>query len=205
MADINGKTILLIGSGPQTIGQSGQTDEGMVAACQTLTDQGLRVIVVNPNPDALATDPDLAHRTYIEPLTVESLTHIFKKEKPDALLPAFGGREALHQSVNLNIVHLITPLLLHRGIAGHIGQSLDRPHERYGSLRNLEIEGYTTKLLQVFTPVGDRIIKAGHARTILQKPFQINISNDDLLFVRKALGLRQQIIVFINKRIAIPG
>jgi carbamoyl-phosphate synthase large subunit len=95
MISLKGKKIVLIGAGPNRIGQSGECDEGAVEACKILTQMGARVIAVDANPDAVLTDSDLAFKSYIEPLTVETLDQIAAAEQPDALLPIFGASTGL--------------------------------------------------------------------------------------------------------------
>src|SRR5213075_1456441 len=90
------KKILIIGSGPIIIGQACEFDYSGAQACKALRAEGYEVILVNSNPATIMTDPELAHRTYIEPLTRETLTRIIDKERPDALLPTLGGQTALN-------------------------------------------------------------------------------------------------------------
>ena len=95
------KSILIIGSGPIVIGQGCEFDYSGTQACKALKEEGYRVILVNSNPATIMTDPDMADRTYIEPLTVESVAKIIEKERPDALLPTLGGQTGLNLSVAL--------------------------------------------------------------------------------------------------------
>ncbi len=95
------KTILLIGAGPIVIGQGCEFDYSGVQAAKALKAEGYRVILVNSNPATVMTDPERADATYIEPLTVDSLTDIIAKERPDALLPTLGGQTALNLGVEL--------------------------------------------------------------------------------------------------------
>src|SRR5271154_569385 len=95
------KKILLIGSGPIVIGQACEFDYSGTQALKALREEGYEVVLVNSNPATIMTDPALADRTYIEPLTLEFLTRIIEKEKPDALLPTMGGQTALNLSVEL--------------------------------------------------------------------------------------------------------
>src|SRR6185295_1454335 len=88
--------ILIIGSGPIVIGQACEFDYSGTQACKALRQEGYQVILVNSNPATIMTDPETAARTYIEPLTLETLTAIIKLEKPDALLPTVGGQTALN-------------------------------------------------------------------------------------------------------------
>jgi carbamoyl-phosphate synthase large subunit len=95
------KKILIIGSGPIIIGQACEFDYSGTQACKALRQEGFNVVLVNSNPATIMTDPELADRTYVEPLTVESLTAIIERERPDALLPTVGGQTALNLTVKL--------------------------------------------------------------------------------------------------------
>ncbi|MCS7197016.1 MAG: carbamoyl-phosphate synthase subunit L, partial [Aquificaceae bacterium] len=86
------KKILIIGSGPIVIGQAAEFDYSGTQACKALLQEGYEVVLVNSNPATIMTDPQFAQRTYIEPLAVEVLEEIIKKERPDALLPTLGGQ-----------------------------------------------------------------------------------------------------------------
>ena len=96
------KSVLVIGSGPIVIGQACEFDYSGTQACKALRAEGLRVILVNSNPATIMTDPELADRTYVEPLTVDLVSQIIKKERPDALLPTVGGQTALNLAVALS-------------------------------------------------------------------------------------------------------
>jgi carbamoyl-phosphate synthase large subunit len=96
------KKILIIGSGPIVIGQACEFDYSGAQACKALRDEGYEVVLVNSNPATIMTDPELAHRTYIEPLTKEYLEAIIALEKPDAILPTVGGQTALNLAVELS-------------------------------------------------------------------------------------------------------
>ncbi|MCC7418126.1 MAG: carbamoyl-phosphate synthase large subunit [Acidobacteria bacterium] len=95
------KRVLIIGSGPIVIGQACEFDYSGSQACKALREEGLEVILVNSNPATIMTDPELAHRTYVEPLTPEVLEKIIEREKPDCLLPTVGGQTALNLAVDL--------------------------------------------------------------------------------------------------------
>ncbi len=96
------KKILIIGSGPIVIGQACEFDYSGTQACKALREEGYEVVLVNSNPATIMTDPDLAQRTYIEPLTKEFVEAIIKRERPDALLPTVGGQTALNIAVALS-------------------------------------------------------------------------------------------------------
>ncbi|TAJ96843.1 MAG: carbamoyl-phosphate synthase large subunit, partial [Candidatus Manganitrophaceae bacterium] len=93
--------ILLIGPGPIVIGQACEFDYSGTQACKALREEGYQVILVNSNPATIMTDPEVADRTYIEPITVEVLKEIIARERPDALLPTMGGQTALNMAVAL--------------------------------------------------------------------------------------------------------
>ncbi len=93
--------ILIIGSGPIVIGQACEFDYSGTQACRALKQEGYEVVLVNSNPATIMTDPEIADRTYVEPLTLETLTAIIEKERPDALLPTVGGQTGLNLSVDL--------------------------------------------------------------------------------------------------------
>ena len=95
------KKILIIGSGPIVIGQAAEFDYSGTQACKALLEEGFEIVLVNSNPATIMTDPQFAHRTYIEPLVLEVLEEIIKKERPDALLPTLGGQTALNLAVQL--------------------------------------------------------------------------------------------------------
>ena len=96
------KTILIIGAGPIIIGQACEFDYSGAQACKALMEEGYRVILVNSNPATIMTDPDIAHKTYIEPIQWEIVSKIIAKEKPDALLPTMGGQTALNCALDLD-------------------------------------------------------------------------------------------------------
>jgi carbamoyl-phosphate synthase large subunit len=93
------KSVLLIGSGPIVIGQACEFDYSGTQALKALREEGLRLILINSNPATIMTDPELADRTYIEPMTVAALTKIIEKERPDAILPTVGGQTALNLAI----------------------------------------------------------------------------------------------------------
>ena len=90
------KKILVVGAGPIIIGQACEFDYSGTQACKALKDEGYKVILINSNPATIMTDPNVADKTYIEPITLEILEKILKKEKPEAILPTMGGQTALN-------------------------------------------------------------------------------------------------------------
>lgn len=99
-SDIN--SVLVIGSGPIVIGQAAEFDYSGTQACRVLRSEGVRVILVNPNPATIMTDPDFADATYIEPITPDIIESIIIKERPDAILPTLGGQTALNAAIALH-------------------------------------------------------------------------------------------------------
>ncbi|MEJ3404989.1 carbamoyl-phosphate synthase large subunit [Rathayibacter sp. YIM 133350] len=96
------QSVLVIGSGPIVIGQAAEFDYSGTQACRVLREEGVRVILVNPNPATIMTDPDFADATYIEPITWQIIETIIAKEKPDAILPTLGGQTALNAAIALH-------------------------------------------------------------------------------------------------------
>ena len=95
------KSIMIIGSGPIVIGQACEFDYSGSQACQALREEGYRVVLVNSNPATIMTDSQMAHATYIEPLTVEAVVKVIAKERPDAILPTMGGQTGLNLAIKM--------------------------------------------------------------------------------------------------------
>ena len=96
------RRVLVIGSGPIVIGQACEFDYSGTQAIKALREEGLEVVLVNSNPATIMTDPELANRTYVEPLTVEAVEQVIERERPDAVLPTVGGQTALNLAVALD-------------------------------------------------------------------------------------------------------
>jgi carbamoyl-phosphate synthase large subunit len=94
--------ILIIGSGPIIIGQACEFDYSGTQACKALREEGYEVVLVNSNPATIMTDPEMADRTYIEPITWEVVARIIERERPDALLPTLGGQTGLNTAIALH-------------------------------------------------------------------------------------------------------
>ena len=105
------ESVLVIGSGPIVIGQACEFDYSGTQACRALSAEGYRVVLVNSNPATIMTDPEIAHRTYIEPLVPEVLEAVIAREHPDALLPTLGGQTGLNLAMTLH----------ERGVLGRYG------------------------------------------------------------------------------------
>lgn len=95
------KTVLVIGSGPIIIGQAAEFDYAGAQACLSLREEGYKVILINSNPATIMTDVEIADRVYIEPISLEFVSQIIRKERPDALLPTLGGQTGLNMAVEL--------------------------------------------------------------------------------------------------------
>ena len=95
------RRILIIGSGPIVIGQACEFDYSGTQACKALREDGYEVVLVNSNPATIMTDPNMANKTYVEPITIEMVEKVIERERPDALLPTMGGQTALNVSVRL--------------------------------------------------------------------------------------------------------
>ena len=95
------KKIMILGAGPIVIGQACEFDYSGTQACKALKEEGYEVVLINSNPATIMTDPDLADRTYITPMTPELVEQVLEKERPDALLPTMGGQTALNLAVAL--------------------------------------------------------------------------------------------------------
>ena len=95
------KKVLVIGSGPIVIGQAAEFDYAGTQACRSLKEEGIEVVLLNSNPATIMTDKDIADRVYIEPLTIEVVEQLIKKEKPDSVLPTLGGQAGLNLAMEL--------------------------------------------------------------------------------------------------------
>ena len=96
------KKVLVIGSGPIVIGQAAEFDYAGTQACRSLKEEGIEVVLLNSNPATIMTDKDIADRVYIEPLTVEVVEELIRKEKPDSILPTLGGQAGLNLAMELD-------------------------------------------------------------------------------------------------------
>ncbi|MBS6366488.1 MAG: carbamoyl-phosphate synthase large subunit, partial [Clostridiales bacterium] len=95
------KKVLVLGSGPIVIGQAAEFDYAGTQACRSLKEEGVEVVLINSNPATIMTDPDIADHVYIEPMTMDMVTEIIAKERPDAILPTLGGQTGLNLAMNL--------------------------------------------------------------------------------------------------------
>ena len=102
MKDKSLKKVLVIGSGPIVIGQAAEFDYAGVQACRALKEEKIEIVLVNSNPATIMTDEEIADKVYIEPLTLERLTEIIKKERPQGLIATLGGQTALNLACELD-------------------------------------------------------------------------------------------------------
>src|ERR1700731_2807179 len=147
------KKVLIIGSGPIVIGQACEFDYSGSQACKALRAEGLEVILVNSNPATIMTDPELADRTYVEPLTPEILAAIIERERPDAVLPTVGGQTALNLAVELS----------RRGVLDRLGIRLIGASRRAGGV------GEDRRLFkEAMGRIGLEVPRSGFARSVAE-------------------------------------
>ncbi|MDA0329515.1 MAG: carbamoyl-phosphate synthase large subunit [Gemmatimonadetes bacterium] len=145
------ETILILGSGPIIIGQACEFDYSGTQAVRALKEEGYRVVLVNSNPATIMTDPDLADRTYIEPITAEWVEKVIEREKPDALLPTMGGQTALNVAMDL----------FHAGILEKHGVELIGANER-----SIEMAEDREKFTEAMHRIGLKVPTGGFAGTV---------------------------------------
>jgi carbamoyl-phosphate synthase large subunit len=121
-------SILIIGAGPIVIGQACEFDYSGTQACKALRAEGYRIILVNSNPATIMTDPDLAHATYVEPITPEVVAKIIEKERPDALLPTMGGQTALNCALSLQRMGVLDKYGVE--MIGATAEAIDKAEDR---------------------------------------------------------------------------
>ena len=162
------ETILILGSGPIIIGQACEFDYSGTQAVRALKEEGYRVVLVNSNPATIMTDPDLADRTYIEPITAEWVEKVIEREKPDALLPTMGGQTALNVAMDL-----------HRaGILKKHGIELIGANER-----SIEMAEDREKFAEAMGRIGLAVTTGGFAKTV-EKALEIVESTNYPAIVR---------------------
>jgi carbamoyl-phosphate synthase large subunit len=153
MKDPSLRSILVIGSGPIVIGQACEFDYSGTQAIKVLRREGIRVSLVNSNPATIMTDPEYADRTYVEPLTVETVAGILERERPDAILPTVGGQTALNLAVELSKA----------GILDRLGVRL------IGASRKAVEVGEDRKLFkEAMARIGLEVPRSGVAKTLAE-------------------------------------
>ncbi len=145
------ETILVLGSGPIIIGQACEFDYSGTQAVRALKEEGYRVVLVNSNPATIMTDPDIADRTYIEPITAEWVERVIERERPDALLPTMGGQTALNVAMDL----------FHAGVLEKYDVELIGANER-----SIEMAEDREKFTEAMHRIGLSVPTGGFAGTI---------------------------------------
>ncbi len=158
--------ILLIGSGPIVIGQAAEFDYSGVQACKVLRADGFEVVLVNSNPATIMTDPEFADRTYIEPLTLESVTAIIERERPDALLPTLGGQTALNLAMALHHDGVLDRLGVEMIGADH--EAIKRAEDRQAFRETMEQAGLRVPWSVIVTSVAE--VESGVADGSIKLP-----------------------------------
>ena len=121
-------SILIVGAGPIIIGQACEFDYSGTQACKALREEGYRIILVNSNPATIMTDPNMADRTYVEPITPEIVAKIIEKERPDALLPTMGGQTALNCALSLKKMGVLEKYNVE--MIGATAEAIDKAEDR---------------------------------------------------------------------------
>src|SRR5437763_10897802 len=147
------KKILLIGSGPIIIGQACEFDYSGTQACKALREEGYTVVLVNSNPATIMTDPDMADRTYVEPITWEVVEKIIERERPDALLPTLGGQTGLNTAMALHKHGVLAEYGVE--LIGARADVIDRAEDR-------------EKFKQVMIRIGVEVPQSGVARSLAE-------------------------------------
>jgi carbamoyl-phosphate synthase large subunit len=145
------ETILILGSGPIIIGQACEFDYSGTQAVRALKEEGYRVVLVNSNPATIMTDPDIADRTYIEPITAEWVERVIERERPDALLPTMGGQTALNVAMDL----------FRAGVLDRYGVELIGANER-----SIEMAEDREEFAKAMDRIGLKVPHGGFATTI---------------------------------------
>jgi carbamoyl-phosphate synthase large subunit len=147
------RKILLIGSGPIVIGQAAEFDYSGVQACKVLLEEGFEVVLVNSNPATIMTDPEFADRTYVEPLTVDSVARIVERERPDALLPTVGGQTALNLAKALHDEDVLERFDVE--LIGANYEAIHRAEDREAFRETMESAGLRVPWSLIVTSVGE--------------------------------------------------
>jgi carbamoyl-phosphate synthase large subunit len=155
--------ILIIGSGPIVIGQAAEFDYSGTQACRALRDEGYRVVLVNSNPATIMTDPEVADATYVEPLTVEAVAEVLRKERPDALLPTLGGQTALNLSVGLHEAGILDDLEVE--LLGASIQSIHKAEDRqlfHDAMRKVGLQVPQSRTVKSFGQAEELAARIGY-------------------------------------------
>lgn len=179
------RRILIIGAGPIVIGQACEFDYSGTQACRALMSEGYEVILVNSNPATIMTDPQLATRTYIEPLTVENILPILEKEKPDAILPTMGGQTALNLTFELHRQGVLQELGIETIGASY--QAIEVAEDRHAFKQVVEQVGLSSLVSKTATTLSEAksILKELGLPIILRPAFTLGGSGGAAIFEEK--------------------
>ncbi|MEY2716609.1 MAG: hypothetical protein RIT24_2952, partial [Planctomycetota bacterium] len=156
------KSILIIGSGPIVIGQACEFDYSGVQACKSLRSDGYKVILINSNPATIMTDPETADRTYIEPITPETVAKILEKERPDAVLPTLGGQTALNCAMQLHDMGVFEKLGIELiGAKPHAIQKAEGRQEFRAAMEKIGLECAKSRLAYNMTEARQALDEIG--------------------------------------------
>src|SRR3954453_11702770 len=158
--------ILILGSGPIVIGQAAEFDYSGVQACKVLREEGYEVVLVNSNPATIMTDPEFADRTYVEPLTPESVAAIIERERPDALLPTLGGQTALNLAKALHDEGVLERFGVE--LIGADYEAIHRAEDREVFRQTMEEAGLRVPWSRIVTSVSD--VESGLAEGTIALP-----------------------------------
>ncbi len=169
------KTVMLIGSGPIVIGQACEFDYSGTQGVKALKEEGYRVVLVNSNPATIMTDPEIADRTYVEPLTVEVLTSVIERERPDALLPTLGGQTALNLALDLHKAGVLAAYGVK--LIGAQVEAIEKAEDRQLFKKAMEkiglsvpLSGYAHSLEEARTIQAEMAAATGVAYPVLLRP-----------------------------------
>lgn len=175
MSELKGKKVVIIGAGPNIIGQSGECDEGAVEACHALSSIGCRIIAIDSNPDAQLTNAVQTETVYIEPLTPDSLRRVIETERPAAVLPAFGGRVSLHLVARLSKDGILAQYGVR--ILGPSADCIDRLLDREALKSALGEIGFNTPPIHTVNGIDAAVEKA----QAIGFPVVLRCNNPDLI------------------------
>jgi carbamoyl-phosphate synthase large subunit len=207
----NLKKVLVIGSGPIVIGQAAEFDYAGTQACRALREEGLEVVLVNSNPATIMTDQAMADHVYIEPLTLETVKRIIKKERPDSLLSTLGGQTGLNLSMELAKEGFLEEQNV--TLLGAVPETIDKAEDRQMFKDTMEAIGEPVIPSQVVTTVEDALAFAKKVSypVIVRPAFTLGGSgggiaqNEEELAAIGANGLRQSPITQILVEKCISG
>ena len=167
------KTILIIGAGPIVIGQACEFDYSGTQACKALREEGYKVILINSNPATIMTDPNVADKTYIEPITSEILEEIIKVEKPDAILPTMGGQTGLNAAMLLHKNGILKKY--NSELIGANAEAIDRAEDRQKFKKHMNEIGLESARSTICTSIDQalNILKEINLPNIIRPSFTL--------------------------------